>query len=62
MGILIKNNIKPKNKKDYTNTLKLNIIIIGNTKEKRDNNLNNSNNNKNYKKIKISKSNKYYGE
>ena len=62
MGIPPKNIIKFKGRKDHTNTLKLNIIIIKNIKEKGDDNPNNSNNNKDYKKIKIFILNKYYGE
>ena len=61
VGILTKSIIGFKGRKDYTNTLELNMVITS-TKEKRDNNFNNFNNNKDYKKIKISKLNKYYGE
>ena len=47
--------------KDYTSTLKLNIIITG-VEVWEDNNFNNYNNNKGYKKIKVAKLNKYYSE
>ena len=62
IGIPMGNTTGFKKKKDYTSILELDIIIIKNIKERGDNNPNNSNNNKNNKKIKISKSNKYYGE
>ena len=61
MGILAGSNIGPKDREDYINILKLNIIIIG-AKMWGDDNPSNFNNNKDYKKIKISKPNKYYGE
>ena len=51
-----------KGRKDYASTFKLDVVI-GSVEEKGDNNPSNSNNkDKNYKKIKISKSNKYYGK
>ena len=53
VGIFIGSNIGFKNRKDHTNTLKSDIIIIGDAGERRDNNFNNNNNNKDYKKIKI---------
>ena len=62
MGALTGNAIGFKKRKDYTNTLGSDIIIIENKGKKRDNNFNNSNNNKDYRKIKISKPNKYYSK
>ena len=62
MGTPTRNNIGFKGRKDHASTLKSDIIIIGNIKEKKDDNPSDSNDNKDYKKIKISKSNKYYGE
>ena len=49
-------------KKDYTNTLKLDIIIIKNIREKGDNNPSNFDDKKDKKKIKVTKPNKYYNE
>ena len=45
--------IGPKNRKDYTNILKLDIVMIRDTRERGDNNFNNSDNDKNYKKSKF---------
>ena len=50
VGIFTGSNIGPKNKKDYTSIFKLDIIIIGDIKEKWDDNPSDSDNNKNYKK------------
>ena len=62
MGTFIGSTIRFKRRKDYTNTLELDIIITKNIKRRGNNNPNNFNNNKDYKKIKISKLNKYYNK
>ena len=54
MGILAGSSIRFKGRKDYTNTIKLDIIIIGDMRERKDDNFNNFNNNKDYKRLKFS--------
>ena len=61
MGILIRNTIRFKGRRDYTNTFELDIIIIS-IKERGDDNLNNFNNKEDKKKIKVIKIDKYYSE
>ena len=61
MGTSTGNTTGFKGKKDHINILELDIIII-NTEKRENDNFNNFDNNKDYKKIKIFRSDKYYGE
>ena len=61
VGILIGSTIKFKKKRDYTSTLKLDVVII-NIEEGGDGDLSDFDNKKNKKKIKFSKLDKYYSE